>query len=106
MITAAFGAQYVMRPGLGEKPRIDEMLTIAPPRPWSSMIRPAARMPKKTPDCMTAIESCQSSSVTSCVCGPTREMPALLTRMSSRRSRRRTAANDASTCSLSLTSVT
>src|SRR6266550_3708299 len=26
MITAAFGAQYVIRPVLGEKPRIDEML--------------------------------------------------------------------------------
>ena len=32
MITAALGAQYVMRPGFGEKPRIDEMFTIEPDR--------------------------------------------------------------------------
>ena len=55
-----------MRPGLGEKPRIEEMFTIEPDF-CGSMIRPAARMQKKTPDCMTAIESCQSSSVTSWV---------------------------------------
>ena len=90
MITAALGAQYVIRPGFGEKPRIDEMFTIAPER-CGSMIRPAARMQKKTPVCMTAIESCQSSSVTSCVCGPTRLMPALLTTMSRRPKSRTTA---------------
>ena len=43
MITAAFGAQYVIRPGFGEKPRIDEML-ITEPDPRGSMCRPAARM--------------------------------------------------------------
>ena len=40
---------------------------------------------------MTAIESCQSSSVTSCVWGPTRLIPALLTTMSSRPKSRATA---------------
>ena len=30
MITAAFGAQYVIRPVFGEKPRIDEMFTTEP----------------------------------------------------------------------------
>ena len=43
MITAALGVLYVMRPGLGEKPRIDEML-ITEPDFCGSMIRPAARM--------------------------------------------------------------
>ena len=46
---------------------------------------------------MTAIESCQSSSVTSCVCGPTRLMPALLTTMSTRPKSRATASKVAST---------
>jgi hypothetical protein len=43
MITAAFGAQYVIRPTFGEKPRIEEML-ITDPDPCGTMIRPAARM--------------------------------------------------------------
>jgi hypothetical protein len=33
MITAAFAAQYAMRPGFGEKPRIDAMFTTLPDRP-------------------------------------------------------------------------
>jgi len=41
--TAAFGVEYVMRPGFGEKPRIEEMLITMPER-CGTMIRPAARM--------------------------------------------------------------
>jgi hypothetical protein len=65
-----------MRPTSGEKPRIDEM-----------------------------VESCQSSSVASCVWGPTRLMPALLTTMSSQPKSFATASNAASTCALCATSV-
>ena len=54
---------------------------------------------------MTAIESAQSSSVTSCVCGPMRLMPALLTTMSSRPRSATQDANARSTWSLFDTSV-
>src|SRR5438874_2163018 len=54
---------------------------------------------------MTAIESCQSSSVTSWVCGPTRLIPALLTTMSRRPKSRTTASKVSSTCWRSATSA-
>ena len=52
--TAAFAAQYASRPGFGEKPRIDEMWITEPER-CSIIARPAARVQKKYPVCMTAI---------------------------------------------------
>ena len=59
-------------------------MLITEPEPCGIMIRPAARMQKNTPVCITAIDSVQSSSDTSWVCGPMRLMPALLTTTSSR----------------------
>src|ERR1044071_2452121 len=81
MRTAALLAQYALAPGLAFKPEAEATLIIEPPAPFLIALTPYF-VPRNTPSRFTDITRCHSERVIS-VTGFAKDMPALLTSMSS-----------------------